>query len=249
MMCLESSSGCARAACALAAIALLGGCAPAGRSVPAAEHVAPAPAVAADARRYRVDPGRSTVRILVYRAGPLARLGHNHVLDAHAVAGEVLLPPGGSPARFTVALPVAALELDAPRARAEEGEEFATVPSEDDVAATRARLVGPEVLDAARYPSIRVDGTAAGDPGVVHATLTVRDRRLALDVPVELSTAPGELVARGGFEVLQSALGIAPFSVALGALRVRDALYVRFSLTAVASPGGDGAEKRVAPGT
>ena len=42
-------------------------------------------------RAYRVDENQSELRILVYRAGPLARFGHNHVIVNHAIRGAVSL--------------------------------------------------------------------------------------------------------------------------------------------------------------
>jgi hypothetical protein len=236
----QSSSGRARAGSALAALALLAACGPTGRAPPPAERIAPSAAAAPAGSRYRIDAARSEVRILVYRAGPLARLGHNHVLLARGLAGEVWLPEDPAAARFALSFPVAALAVDEPASRREEGEEFAVDPSAEDVAGTRRNLEGPAVLDAARYPVIRLEGRVArGDAGLVaRADISVCDRALALEVPVEYSAAPGELIVRGGFSVTQTALGLAPFSVALGALRVRDELAVRFRLVAVADPAG-----------
>jgi polyisoprenoid-binding protein YceI len=238
----ESSSGRARAGSALAAAALawLAACAPAGRPPPSAERVAPQAAVAAGASRYRIDPARSEVRILVYRAGPLARLGHNHVLVVRDLAGEVWLPADPAGARFSLSFPVAALAVDEPASRREEGEEFASEPSAADIAGTRRNLEGPAVLDAVRYPSLRLDGVAARGPAglIARARIVVRGHSAELEVPVEIAVAPDELDVRGGFTVLQSALGIEPFSVALGALKVRDDLAVRFRLVAVPGPAG-----------
>src|SRR5450759_147412 len=44
--------------------------------------------VPADTPRFVVDPEASEVRLLVYRAGPLARFGHNHVISGR-VRGEI----------------------------------------------------------------------------------------------------------------------------------------------------------------
>jgi hypothetical protein len=241
----ESSSGRARAgsplvAVALAAAALVAACAPAGRAPPPAERIAPGVAAAAGGTRYRIDPARSEVRILVYRAGPLARLGHNHVLVARDLEGEVWLPADPAQARFSLSFPVAALAVDEPAARREEGEEFASAPSAEDVAGTRRNLESPAVLDAARYPAIRLDGVAARGPAglLARASVVVRGRTSELEVPVEVAVTSGELAVRGGFTVQQGTLGLEPFSVALGALRVRDDLAVRFRLVAARDPSG-----------
>lgn len=224
---------------ALAAAALVGACAPAGRAPPPAERIAPE-AAAAGGARYRIDPARSEVRILVYRAGPLARLGHNHVLVARDLEGEVWLPADPAQARFSLSFPVAALAVDEPAARREEGEEFASVPSAEDVAGTRRNLESPAVLDAARYPAIRLDGVAARGPAglLARARVVVRGRTSELEVPVEVAVTSGEIAVRGGFTVQQGTLGLEPFSVALGALRVRDDLAVRFRLVAARDPAG-----------
>ncbi len=230
--------GSALFAAAFAAVALVAACMPAGRTPPPVERVAPGTVVPAAASHYRVDSARSEVRILVYRAGPLARLGHNHVLVTRDLAGDVWLPADPAAARFSLSFPVATLAIDEAAARREEGAEFASEPSAADVAGTRRNLEGPAVLDAAHYPSIRLDGVARRGPGglLAHGRIVVRDHASELEVPVEVTVTPGELVVRGGFTVLQGALGLEPFSLALGALKVRDDLAVRFRLIALPDP-------------
>jgi hypothetical protein len=236
---VESNSGRVGVVCALAALALAAGCAPVGRAPPRSERVAP-PAPAPGAVHYRIDAARSEVRILVYRAGPLARLGHSHVLLAGGLEGELWLPSDPAAARWRLSFPAAALVVDDPAARREEGEEFASEPSAADVAGTRRNLLGPAVLDADRYPLLRLDGSAARVAAglVARVRIVLRDRALELEVPVAVAAADGALVVRGGCTLLQSALGLAPFSVGLGALRVRDDLAVRFRLVAVPDPAG-----------
>ena len=234
---------------ALAALALASACGPATRRPPPPTPVAPLPgAVApppgtvAGAIRYRIDAARSDLRILVYRSGRFAALGHNHVLRARVLSGEVWLAADPALARFTLTLPVSELVVDEPELRREEGAEFASEPKPSDIDGTRTNLLGPAVLDGAAYPEVTLSGEGArgADGLVAHTTFQVRDRSLAFDVPVAVSMADGTLTAQGGFTVLQSALGLTPFSVALGALRVRDDLAVRFRLVAVSDPAGGG---------
>ncbi len=237
---IESNSGQAGAVSAVAAVALaLAACGPVGRAPPPAERIAPPPVVAG-AVHYRIDAARSEVRILVYRAGPLARLGHSHVLLVRGLEGELWLPADPATAGFRLSFPVEALVVDDPAARREEGAEFASEPSAADIAGTRRNLLGPAVLDADRYPVIRLDGAAGRGPAglVARVRIGVRERALELELPVEARAGDGAFVARGGFTVLQSALGLAPFTVGLGALSVRDDLAVRFRLVAVPDPAG-----------
>src|SRR5580692_4219325 len=48
---------------------------------------------AADSVRYRIDDGRSEVLIWVRSEGPLAYLGHNHIIQVAQLSGELWLPP------------------------------------------------------------------------------------------------------------------------------------------------------------
>ena len=57
-------------------------------------------------RIYHVDEKQSELRVLVYRAGPLARFGHNHVIVNHAIRGVVSVAEGAGESVFRLNLPV-----------------------------------------------------------------------------------------------------------------------------------------------
>ncbi|MGD8310847.1 MAG: YceI family protein, partial [Chromatiales bacterium] len=227
----------------LGACALLAGCAappapPTG--VPAAP---PAPRAEGSYQSVpgRVDevftlvPARSEIRIRAYRAGRLARLGHNHVVAAGPLEGDVLLARDFQTSRFDLRIPVAGLRLDEPALRAQSGEAFATELSAADIAATRRNMLGPDLLDAARHPQLRVQGrVVGGNPAAprLAVRVNVRGRWVELEEPVAvaLERREGSLIASGRFTVRQTALGLEPFSVMGGALQVRDALEVEFRL-------------------
>ncbi len=61
---------------------------------------------------YRIDPARSELRLLVYRAGTMARLGHNHVIVNHAVAGWARYSGRPAAASFSLRVPVADFVID-----------------------------------------------------------------------------------------------------------------------------------------
>ncbi len=215
----------ARLAGGLLAVLVLGGCA----HPPQPVRVAVAAVTDGHGPCYRLDAAQSELRVLVYRAGALARLGHNHVLVAAGLAGELC----GE--RFVLTVPVASLEVDPSAARAAEGAEFATEPSADDIAATRRHLLGSGQLEADAWPLIQVTGVVVrhGAEGVVAVRLEVRGGFAELQVPVQFSgEREGRLVTSGGLELAQSSLGLVPYSVALGALRVRDEVSIRFRLVA-----------------
>lgn len=189
----------------------------------------------APAARYHVATDASELRVLAYRAGPLARLGHNHVAVTRALSGSVSLAGAVRESSFYLEFPVASLEVDEPEVRRVEGPAFEGTVSPDDIAATRRNMLGPELLDADRYPTIRIE-SAAVEGSLPNVTLAVRvtvgGQQYPLDVPVSINTFEGGLVAVGRVRVAQSALGLQPFTVALRSLRVADELQVGFRIVA-----------------
>lgn len=195
------------------------------------------PAVPAGARVYDIDPARSVVTILVHRAGPFAKLGHDHVVTSGQETG--LAWEGGDPAGsgFEIHVPVATLVVDDPAARAATGGEFAGAVPESAREGTYSNMTRPEVLDAAEFPEVivRCDGFAGSwERPVAAADLTIRGATRRTEIPIMLERTPGALVARGSFKVRQSDFGITPFSVAGGAIQVGDELDLRFEIVAVA---------------
>ena len=62
--------------------------------------------------RFRIVPSHSKLTVKVYRAGALASLGHNHVIDSRAVDGFVYLADDISRARADLFVPVASFVVD-----------------------------------------------------------------------------------------------------------------------------------------
>jgi len=214
-------------------LALLAACsAPA----PSAEGGAPpSPAHAADAVRYRVEEAHSEVLIWVRSEGPLAYLGHNHIILVGELAGELWLPPDPSRAVFTLAFPVAALRLDEPELRAQQGEGYEETLSAQDIAGTRAHMLDTGLLDGADYPVIElysesISGSAAG--WIAHTVIRVRSRAAHVDVPVKFESTPGGVTLSGEFSVTHTMLGLVPHSALLGSLRVAQPLRIRFRIAA-----------------
>ena len=220
----------------LLVVALLPGCAkleaPVRRDIEAWPPVLqPAPG----SRRFAISAERSEVRILVYRAGPLAAFGHNHVIRAAGISGEVHLAPDFRRSVLAFRLPVRKFEVDPPAARAVEGEEFAAQPSDEAIAQTRGNLLGPAVLDAAHHPEIRVRSVRIVGPDwapEVTLRIALRGAERELAVPVALEVREGELKATGTFSLSQREFGIEPFSILGGGLQVADQVKIRFRIVA-----------------
>ena len=220
-----------------ALVALLAACAtPAEfRALPADTTPLRPPAAASQATRYTVDAERSEIRFLVFRDGPLSALGHNHVIQAKGVVGEIDLAAEFAQSRFWLSIPVSGLVVDAAAARAEEGEQFASTPDAGAIASTTKNMLGDRVLQAGQYPRIEVRSVALGGPAVA-PTLTVRiklgpaERDLA--IPVAIDYRDQEIRVTAQFEIKQSDFDIAPFSVLRGAIRVADTVKVRLRIVA-----------------
>lgn len=215
---------------------LLTGCGSVPPVAPAASETSPAPAPAPVAATHVIDAAQSDVRFLVFRAGTLARLGHNHVVRAAAIDGQIVLADELRLSSFVLRLPVAGFRVDEPALRAEEGEAFASVVSAEAAAGTRNNMLGEAVLDAGRHPQVEIRSLSISGPAwAPDVTLAIRLRGVEhrQTVPVALDRQPGRLVATAVFEVRQSDFGIVPFSVLGGALQVADTLRVRMRLVAV----------------
>jgi YceI-like domain len=187
-------------------------------------------------KTYRIDESRSELRILVYRAGPLARLGHNHVVVNRSLQGAAKVAGGKS--GFWLTVPAQGFVVDELQARREEGADFTADVPDDAKAGTLEHMLSAAVLDAGEFPEITVRGVARA-PGTnpMMATLTMRvaGHESILEMPFKLDMDSRSLSAEGSLKVRQSALGLTPYSLMLGALQVQDALTVKFKIVAVDS--------------
>ncbi|HEX5393427.1 MAG TPA: YceI family protein [Rhodocyclaceae bacterium] len=204
------------------------------QATPAPAPAAPVPAPI-NATRYRIRSDLSDVRFLVYRAGPLARLGHNHVIQAGIIQGEIQLARNFKASTVRLTLPVTGFQVDNASARREEGEDFATEPDENDIAGTRRNMLSDKVLDAARYPDITIaSATITGPSWQPDITLRIKlhGEEKEATVPVALEFDANKLIATAAFSVRQSDFGITPLAVLGGGLQVADTVRIRLRLGA-----------------
>jgi hypothetical protein len=205
-------------------------------------------------RVYRIDESHSELRILVYRAGPLAHLGHNHVIINRSLHGVVNVAAGGS--AFSVEVPVGGFVVDDAQARSEEGPDFAAAVPDDAKSGTLRNMLGTALLDADEFPTIVVKGAAAAGPqGAPHAgvqdaagagvqggpssgdmivamAISVAGHESTIEVPLNLQSDSNHLSVSRSLELRQSALGLTPYSLMLGALQVQDAMTIKFNIVA-----------------
>jgi polyisoprenoid-binding protein YceI len=207
---------------------------PVQQPAPAAERSAqPPPAAASPTTHYRIDSAASTVHILVYRGGVMARLGHNHVITAPNIQGRIWRGALAQDSGFELSVPVATLVVDDNAARAAEGKDFPLNIPDDAKTGTRDNMLRESLLDSAHYPDITLRALRisanAGD-SVVVATLRIKNQSREVTVPVTLQSRGAELQVRGEFQIKQSDFGITPLSIAMGALQVVDTITLKFAL-------------------
>jgi hypothetical protein len=185
---------------------------------------------------YRIDPAQSELVLLVHRAGPLARLGHNHVIVNRAVTGWVRFAGNAAAGAFALNVPAEQFIVDDEAARREEGPDFADPVPADAKEGTRHNMLSAALLDGERHPVIRVVSVSvkpAADSFAATVTVSVAGHDSTLVMPFSLDAVPGRVTASGEGTLRQTALGLTPFSVMLGALQVQDAFTVKFRLVAV----------------
>lgn len=182
-----------------------------------------APALAATQQAHRIIAGESLVAITVRRGGPLARMGHDHVIATRQLEGFIDLAKGHTELRFRLDQ----LQVDEPAMRKEAG--LDTQPSPDAIEGTRRNMFN-KVLQAAAHPWVAVRAERNGE--FLDAQVTLHGITRNYRVPLQLKENGAELEARGSFTARQSDFGITPFAVFGGALAVKDEMELRFAISA-----------------
>jgi hypothetical protein len=211
----------------------------------AAPSAAPAGASAAtaalpvgdEARVYAIDPAQSEVYWRIYRSGALARLGHNHVISVTELAGSVTLQSDLAAAEWELSFPVTALVVDDPQLRARYGEDFASVPSDDDKAGTKNNMLTDRVLNGTVYPQIRLEGHGVlGSLAEAQLPLTIEmlGRTIEQTFPASISITADTVTVNGEYRLTHADLGLTPFTALGGAMAVGENIDFTYRLHAVA---------------
>lgn len=188
-----------------------------------------------NAVRYEILADRSDVRFLVFREGPMAKLGHNHVIQAKTIRGEILMAPDIHQSRFVIEIPVKDFQVDAEEPRRDEGGDFLPQPDDEAIAGTTRNMLGEKVLDAANYPTIEIRSVALNGPDWgLDVTMRIRLHGVEREIVVPASVAHGDntLVVTAVFSIKQSDFAIVPMRVFGGALQVGDTVKVRMRIVA-----------------
>ncbi|MCK9531202.1 MAG: YceI family protein [Gammaproteobacteria bacterium] len=215
---------------------------------------------AAEPLLYQIDAAATHFAVVTHAVGP----GHDHLITAQNYDAELVAEGDRlDGARFTLAVPVGALVVNAPaqverlwprlRALGIVEKPFPSL-SEDDREAIIQRLRSESQLDAVGYPTLRarvlriVDEAVTWNdhsfPQQVDIALTLRGRTLERRVPatVRLSGQRVRATAAGAFRF--SDFDIKPYGTLFGLIRVADEFHVYVELAAAVQQGRSDSRQR-----
>lgn len=165
-----------------------------------------------------LDVGRSRLTIHVYKSGLFSAFADNHVIEARLQEGSLQTV---EPLAVSILVRAAGLRVLDPDMAPDKREEV------------QARMVGPEVLDAASYPEIRFASTSARaigpDRWAVTGNLTIHGRTR----PITLDAARAAGLIRGSVRIKQRDFGITPISIVGGTVKVKDEILIEFEIAAL----------------
>jgi hypothetical protein len=176
---------------------------------------------------FKVEPAQSLVVIEVYRAGSLAKLGHDHVVASHDVGGYIAADDN----RADLYVRLDTLAVDEPDLRAQAG--FDTHPSAAAIAGTRENML--IALHAEQHPyalisAKKLDGDATNPQANVAFTVNGITREMR--IPVTVEKAADQLNVTGRVALEQTDFGITPLSILGGGLQVQNRVEIRFAIRA-----------------
>lgn len=186
-------------------------------------------------RIYTISGENSEIRIRVYRGGPLARLGHNHVIATRDIRGKLYHHPELRRSGLVMSLPVNSFDVDTPEHRQGAGEGFDVMPSEKDIQGTRNNMLSERLLHSDQFPyveivSVEISGELP-EPDIL-LRIAVRDVSHDVRIQAGVQLQNNKLIIDGKTRLSQSQLGLTPFSILMGAIAVQDEMDIEFHLVA-----------------
>jgi len=198
--------------------------------------LAVANAQADDDNIYMIDSAASRIHWRAYKAGAFARFGHNHVISVADPSGIITFRPSLTDSTVEISFAVDELVIDNPDLRALYGEDFASVPSPEDIEGTQGNMLSDVVLDGANFPSVQLTGSGLSGLGAdqrIELSIALLGREVSLSVPIDIEVGESVMTASGEFRLTHEDLGMVPFSVMMGALQVAPDLDFTYEIRAV----------------
>ena len=190
-----------------------------------------------DVQVYTIDPAESEVYWKIYRSGPLARLGHNHVISLVDFSGSVTVGSDLADSAWELSFPVDGLIVDDPELRARFGEDFESVPSDEDKAGTKVNMLTDRVLDGINFPEIRLEGSGvigSLDAASLPLSINILGRTIERTFPASISITADTVTVTGEYRMTHDDFGMEPFTALGGAMAVGSEIDFTYELTATA---------------
>ena len=184
---------------------------------------------------YKIQPEESEIGIYVYRDGPLAHLGHNHVISHRSISGTIYEHSSLSQSGVLLKLPVEQFTIDDTKLRQEAGIDFQSIPSPTDIEGTRKNMLGTKLLNATEHPDINLSSVniVESEQGLL-ATMRVTLKNYQQDIPIPLviKKIGDKFIINGRIRLTQTRLGLSPYRILMGAIAVKDEMDIRFHMVA-----------------
>ncbi|OLE83768.1 MAG: hypothetical protein AUF76_05540 [Acidobacteria bacterium 13_1_20CM_2_65_9] len=164
-----------------------------------------------------IDTERSTLTVFVYKSGLFSAFADDHIIRAPIASGSISTE---APLSVQVTVRSGTLKALDPKLAA------------DKRADVQARMLGPEVLDSARYPDITFTSTAIEPAGADRWTVTGRLTIHGQTRPATFAVARRDGHYRGTAVLKQRDFGIQPISIVGGTVKVKDEVKVEFDIVA-----------------
>lgn len=169
----------------------------------------------ANGETWAIDAQQSSFTVHVFKSGVFSAFGDNHEVRATVASGSV--SDGEKPA--------VEIEVDARQMTVLDPK-----LAKEKRAEVQKRMLGPDVLDVAKFPEIRFKSTAVRSMGEgrwrVEGFLELHGRK----VWVSFDVTGSKERFRGSATIKQRAFDIEPISVAGGTVKVRDDLKIDFEI-------------------
>ena len=170
-----------------------------------------------DGQPRALDTKRSTVTVRVFKSGLFRAFADDHVIEAPLAEGSL----DAAMLAVHIAIDVRAMRVLDPSLSLKDRLEVQT------------RMLGPDVLDGARFPHVRFRSVVVqpGDAGrwSVRGELEVHGQTR----PVTVNVVREQGHYKGSASLKQSDFGITPISIAGGTVKVKDDIKIDFDIVTI----------------
>jgi len=197
------------------------------------------PAQETDVITYVIDNEKSWIRVLVYRAGLMSGLGHNHVVSIDDIEGFIECTDQVTDTVANLKFSIESFVVDDQSLRDIEGADFSAKVTAKDINGTRKNMLSRKLLNAEIFAQILIQTTAvSGEPDALNVTanVTVGGEENSIGFSATADLSENQLTVSGTAEISHKDLGLKPFSLALGMLKVHQDMVIRFFLVAQQVP-------------